>query len=346
MDILKKGKKLATAGKHDIVCGGGSSVPIFTSKSTQTQLLKILLSEKCSFDCKYCKNRCSKRGVSLKPEELCRLFNHLVRKGAVNGLFLSSGIEKNVDKTMEKMLRAAELVRKSGFEGYIHLKVMPGSSRYHIEEASRLADRISLNMEVPKKTYLSDLSSVKDYNTDIKRRFRWISEQDVSHTTQFIVGATQETDLSILECSNRLYKDLGTNRVYYSGFEALDDTPLADSEPIDEWRVGRLYQADFLIRKYDYRIEDLSKGLVKGMMVDEDPKVRIASEVLDGPVDPSSDPYEEIIKVPGIGEKRGKMLTNMSGISSTDELFEKGIPKKSIPFLKINGSIQSKLSNF
>ncbi|MDP3486036.1 MAG: radical SAM protein, partial [Methanobacteriaceae archaeon] len=227
---------------------GGCQVPLF----------KILMTNKCINDCKYCVNH-SKRNftrMELSPEELTRVFLNYYQKKYVEGLFLSSGISGDIDTSMEKVVEVARLLRlEHGYSGYIHLKILPGSSKDLIKRAMGLANRVSVNIEAATPDGLAELSSTKDYQKDIMRRLKWI--KNIHHkdplyapsgqTTQMIVGATDETDEDILNRVKWLYDKLDVKRSYFSAFKPLEDTPLQSREEPHHNRSNRLYQADALL---------------------------------------------------------------------------------------------------
>jgi predicted DNA-binding helix-hairpin-helix protein len=192
--------------------------------------------------------------------------------------------------------------------GYIHLKILPGTSRDHIERAMEMADRVSLNVETPGKTFMSELSSTKDYEVDILRRQGYIRDLaakgrlPAGQTTQFVVGAAGESDREIFARMLYEYNVMGLKRQYFSRFIAVDDTPLADAETQPRWRENRLYQTDWLYRVYKYDRKEIQHAFDEnGFIGDRDPKRAIAMSVLDGPVDPNSATKEELLRVPGIG---------------------------------------------
>ncbi|MBC7096830.1 MAG: radical SAM protein, partial [Methanobacteriales archaeon] len=206
-------------------------------KGCKVPLFKVLLSNKCFNDCKYCIN-CSKREftrIELESSELSKIFMDYYEKRYVDGLFLSSATIDDVDNTMEKLIEVVRILRhEKGYDGYIHLKILPGASRELIKRAMELSNRVSINLETATADGLSALSSTKDYKIDIIRRMKWIKKihdknPDITpsgQSTQFIIGAVEETDQEILKRISWLYDKLDIKRTYFSSFQALEGTPL------------------------------------------------------------------------------------------------------------------------
>ncbi|WGI17629.1 radical SAM protein [Methanonatronarchaeum sp. AMET-Sl] len=343
---MSRVRRLSESGQYDVVCGANHKLPVFNAKSSygSHSMLKLLLSNECKFDCLYCQNRCSNNGTSITPVEVSRLANYLKKEG-VCGLFLSSGVYGDVDSVMSDLVRAAELTRERGFDGYIHLKVMPGVSRHHIKRTAEVADRLSINIEAPNNNYLNELSSIKDMKIDIERRLRWIDKMDVSHSTQFVVGVLNEKDQEILDKTNELYSKYNTQRVYYSGFKPLNNTPLQTKNPVQTGRIGRLYQSDWLLRKYDYKLKEIKQILIDGMLPDRDPKLEIARKK--EPINIEIADIKQLMRIPGIGPKTARKIhQNKNHINSRKDLKKIGVPKKSIPFIEINKTKQKKLTGY
>ncbi|MBI5197425.1 MAG: radical SAM protein, partial [Nitrospirae bacterium] len=223
-------------------------------------ILKTLFTNVCEFDCAYCEHRAQRDipRVSFRPEELASLTIDLIRRKRIEGLFLSSGITRRVNTVMDRMIAAVEILRKKyAFTGYIHMKILPGADRAHVEQALRLASRVSLNLEAPSGLRLGTLSREKQFEALIER-MTWIRQIQQEHPdkipagqiTQFVVGPAGETDREILAASDRLYRELDVRRAYYSAFHPIPDTPLDRRPPTPLLRERRLYQADWLLRFY------------------------------------------------------------------------------------------------
>lgn len=327
---------------------GGCKYPIF----------KTLMTNKCSNDCKYCINQ-SKRDftrASLEPEDVTKVFLDYYEKGLVEGLFLSSGIDKDEDKTMERIVETARLLRmKHGFDGYIHLKIIPGASRDIIKRAMNFANRVSVNIEAATPDGLAELSSTKDYQKDLLSRIRWIrkfNKRDPSkyapsgQTTQIIVGANDEDDVEVLNRVKWLYDKMDLKRSYFSIFQSEVGTELEKQDNCDSKRGVQLYHADALVSRYRYRVEELAfnNGYLS---LDKDPKVLAALQMDMFPVEINTARFSQLIRVPGIGEKSARdiiKLRKQHPFRNIDDLGETPVVvERAEPFIKINGSYQSSL---
>jgi len=324
-----------------------------STQSGCVPILKTLLTNECALDCKYCANPVSQNKLSLEPAELARIFFGLWERGRVKGLFLSSAIRKDPDSSMQGIIECARLVReKYSFGGYVHLKVLPGAGREQVRMAAELADRLSINLESPSAGRLSEIAPSKEYGTDIVRRQEWIAEEErkgfltSGHTTQFIVGAAGENDRELLEGLARTYKQTGIRRAYFSAFEPAHNTPFERKPAISRKREFRLYQSDWLLRVYGFSLSEMECALGEsGFLPDEDPKVLVAREHLE-PVDADAAPYSELIKVPGIGPKTAR---NIMAAREKERMDKKKLAlagvvlSRALPFLNINGRVQSSL---
>ncbi|WP_394197686.1 putative DNA modification/repair radical SAM protein [Litoreibacter albidus] len=289
-------------------------------------LLKILMTNFCIYDCVYCVNRVSSNveRARFSVDEVVKLTIDFYRRNYIEGLFLSSGIIRSPDKTMEDMVRIARKLREEeNFRGYIHLKTIPDAAPELIAEAGRLADRLSINVELPTdqavKEYAPEKSpdQIRKAMADVK--LRRIASKDRSHTgkrppkfapagqsTQVIVGADGANDATILGQSTRLYGSYGLKRVYYSAFSPIPDAssrlPLV-SPPLQ--REHRLYQADWLLRFYDFQLHEITDTALGGNLdLDIDPKLAWALAHREGfPVDVNSASREILLRVPGFGVK-------------------------------------------
>ncbi len=374
MSITQKVSILGEAGKWDVCAssnslrkvktqdriGNPSSSGIchsFTEDGRCISLFKVLMTNNCSFDCKYCQNStsCSGPKAMLEPEELAKAFMGLYIQNYVEGLFLSSGVLGNPDKTTEKMLECVKLLRsKYKFQGYIHFKILPGTSRELIKQADELADRLSINIEAPSKSRLSELSSVKDYKIDILRRQAWIKNMKVQsgQTTQMVVGASDETDHEILKMADWEYQNMKLKRAYYSAFTPVPKTPLhfRDKTPLE--REHRLYNVDFMMRKYGIKLKEFKPILnEENNLPRGDPKAHLAKQHFSEPVDINQASYDELIRVPGIGPRSAFRLIRLrkksQAITKPSQLEPMGVVmKRAAPFLKVNGHIQRKVSDF
>lgn len=288
-------------------------------------LLKILMTNYCVYDCAYCVNRVSSNvpRARFTVEEVVWLTTEFYRRNYIEGLFLSSGIIKSSDYTMEEMVRIAETLRMQGFRGYIHLKTIPDASPELIERAGLAADRLSINVELPTDASVKAFAPEKDPGQirDAMGKVRLTKEDfaDRTHTgrrrgkfapagqsTQMIVGADAADDATILGNANRLYGAYGLKRVYYSAFSPIPDSsavlPLVDPPLM---REHRLYQADWLLRFYDFGLDEIVTRDGAGMLdLDVDPKLSWALANRDRfPVDVNSAAREMLLRVPGFGTK-------------------------------------------
>lgn len=267
------------------------------------RMLKMLLNGTCSYDCAYCPVRTRREPVSFSPEEFADTFLHLWRGGFVEGLFLSSGIPRDVDYVMHDIVETGEILRRRGYDGYLHLKILPGATRADIHDAARVADRISINLETTSPDRLGGIAGVKDYRQDILKRQSWVAEEKPGgHTTQIVIGAADETDAEILSCLADQYRRIRPSRVYFSAFHALPGTPLAPHPDTPAWRARRWYQADYLLRDYGVAADELRAALDEGgFFGDRDPKAVLAAG--NAPVNVNLAPRRDLLRVPGIGPK-------------------------------------------
>src|SRR6202142_235059 len=284
------------------------------------------------------------RRCTLRPEEVVNLFLEYLKKKMVFGLFLSSGVIGNADYTMDKINTVARLLRKKHrFRGYLHLKIIPGASDAAIEETLSLASAVSLNIETPGKEHFADLSAKKDYDKDIIRPINLMSKltnrgmkfSRVKCTTQFIVGASDETDSEIVESMSSLYSRLNFKRVYFSAYQKGLGNPVIPGErqfltsPGERFmREHRLYQVDFLMRRYGFKKEDILLDKDGNLSLDKDPKELWADSHPDFfPVRINSAEKGALLRVPGLGPDTVKTILlrrKEQKIHSPDGLGAKG----------------------
>jgi len=293
--------------------------PVVLPNGGRTFLFKTLLSNECVNNCKYCPLRAGAdaRRCGLSPEELVKTFLSYYRARRVSGLFLSSAVSQSPDKTMELINRAALGLRRMQFKGYIHLKVIPGTSDAAIRQSLSLATAVSLNIETAGEEHFRRLSTTKHYLQDIIRPIQLISRltargaefAGTKQTTQFVVGASTETDKEILGYSWKLYKQLRLSRVYFSAYQrgaGAPDLPGENSGAANAdllTREHRLYQADWLIRKYGFRADELPLDAGGNLSLTTDPKEAWAKEHPEFfPVNLNTDGPERLLRVPGLGQ--------------------------------------------
>ena len=284
-----------------------------TSSGKKVSLFKVLQTNHCQKNCFYCVNR---RGrdhprSTFQPEELAGVFMDLYEKRLVDGLFLSSAISGGADRSMERMTATVEILRhKYKYQGYVHLKTLPGASQAAIESACALATRTSVNLEAPRRESLAKIAPEKDLILDILDPLRCIAGQkeagrpglSAGVTTQFVVGAGGETDEDIIKSTAWLYKNLCLHRAYFSAFQPVEDTPLDALEPTPPLREHRLYQADFLLRQYRFSAAELPFDDTGSLPLDKDPKLVWAIQHPSiFPVEVNQASQAGLLRVPGIG---------------------------------------------
>ena len=286
-------------------------------KGGKVPILKVMQSTYCDRNCDYCvfrRDRDETPRVYIDPEDLARGFYDLYSKGKVRGLFLSSGIFVHPEVTMEKMIDTVLILRRRyNYRGYVHLKIMPGVSLQTLEAAVKVADRVSINVEVPKEDRLRRIARGKSLVGDILPRIREVARilEDYpkkDQTTQVMVGASGETDREILRSSEYLYRKLKVRRVYYSAFYPVKGTPMEDLPPCPKSREHRIYQADFLIRDYGFSAEEIL-GDRDYLDPNLDPKTAWAVRNIHlFPVEINRADYETLIRVPGVGRETAKEI--------------------------------------
>lgn len=334
MTLKEKLEILADIAKYDASCsssgsnrknnsgmGNTSTSGICHSYSNDGRcisLLKILMTNCCIFDCKYCINRCSnniKRAI-FTPEEICEITINFYKRNYIEGLFLSSGIIKDSNYTTEKLIETLTLLRKKyKFNGYIHVKAIPGTSEILLKKLCLLADRVSANIELPSDKSLKLLAPNK--NTDKITNIMSLIKENKSknfapagQSTQMIIGATKESDYDILSKSEKLYKNYKLKRVFYSAYVPINNDKLLPSIKIPPLtRENRLYQADWLLRFYNYKVADLLDKNNPNFNVLLDPKVDYALRHLsEFPKEINEVSYYDLLKIPGIGIKSAKKI--------------------------------------
>ncbi len=348
-NVLAKLKILAESAKYDVSCSSSGTVRrnqagtlgntvggigichSFAEDGRCISLLKVMLTNVCIYDCAYCINRRSNDipRATLSVSELVDLTIEFYRRNYIEGLFLSSGVVRNPDYTMERLVRVAKDLRTiHKFNGYIHLKSIPGASRELVNEAGLYADRMSVNIEIPKEENLKLLAPEKDHqsvyqpmryiqqgvltNKEDRKKFRYAPRfVPAGQSTQMIVGATSESDKDILFLSNALYQHPTMRRVYYSGYVAVNTydkrLPALKQPPLV--RENRLYQADWLLRFYQFKVDEIVDDAYPNLDLEVDPKLSWALRHPEHfPVDINKADYEMILRVPGIGVKSARLI--------------------------------------
>jgi len=380
MDIQRKLEILADAAKYDASCassgtelrdssdgkGLGSTAPgmgichSYAPDGRCISLLKVLLTNACNYDCLYCVNRTSSNvpRARFTIDEVVKLTIDFYRRNYIEGLFLSSGIIRSADYTMEQVVSVARKLREEHhFRGYIHLKTIPDADDALIAEAGRYADRLSINIEVPEEDSLARLAPEKDVRAirrtmgrlrlkldeakpDQKSKAKPPRFAPAGQSTQMIVGADGSNDQTILSTSANLYGAYRLKRVYYSAFSPIPDSSRAlplQAPPL--MREHRLYQADWLMRFYGFDAGEIVEDA--GMLpLDIDPKLAWALRHRDRfPLDVASASREELLRVPGFGRKAVDRIVDTRRLTSirVADLTRLHIPKqKALPFIVLS----------
>jgi predicted DNA-binding helix-hairpin-helix protein len=339
----------------------GPDLPVFRAAmpgGKRIALLKTLLTSACERDCLYCPFRAGRdfRRATFQPDEMARLFFQMHTAGQVEGLFLSSGVAGGGVHTQDRLLAAAELLRrKLGFRGYLHLKLMPGAQRDQVFEAMRWADRVSLNLEAPNARRLPALAPHKAFDEELLQPLRWVDEicrtvppaqawrgRWPSLTTQFVVGGAGESDLEILGTTAYLTRQVNLKRAYFSAFNPVSDTPLAGLAPENPWRQHRLYQSSFLLRDYGFDLEDLPFRADGHLPLNLDPKLGWARDNLsDKPVEVNRANLHELLRVPGIGPQGARAIVSARRRGQLHDLRDLRalgvLANRAAPFIVLNG---------
>ncbi len=330
-DTEEKLSILSRDSQYDLACACGSSpgdkrrrskedtwvYPVALPNRPKTFLFKTLISNVCGNDCGYCPLRAEQdpQRVTMSAEETVNVFFDYFRKKRVQGLFLSSGMFGSPDITMERLNTIARRVRNRGFRGYLHLKIIPGASDAAIEDSLSLASVVSLNIETAGEEHFRRLSGCKKYLEDIIRPIKLISgltgkgnKYQTRQTTQFVVGAAEEKDNEIVKYMWGLYKRLGLSRIFFSAYQrgmGREDLPGETSGTVNSdllTREHRLYQTDFLIRKYGFEENEICYTPEGNLDLVHDPKQEYADRhPALFPVDINKAEKKELLKVPGLG---------------------------------------------
>lgn len=338
--MMDKLKILADAAKYDVSCassgvdrknngglGNATACGICHSWSSDGRcisLLKILMTNDCVFDCAYCINRQSNdiKRASFTPKEIAMLTIEFYRRNYIEGLFLSSAVEHNVNATMEKILKTLVILRnEENFSGYIHIKAIPGADPLLIQKAGELADRMSVNVELPSRESLQLLAPQKSVkklflpmqqiNNGIiqakeeKQKYHYAKKfVPAGQSTQIIVGATPDSDRSILMATEKMYNQFNLKRVYFSAYMPVNEgknlPALLQAPPL--LREHRLYQADWLLRFYHFSAKELLSEADRNFDLDFDPKMHWALKHIElFPIEITKASYQELLRIPGIG---------------------------------------------
>lgn len=383
VSLYEKLNILSDAAKYDVSCtssgvdrkGDGNGIGncrksgichSFSADGRCISLLKILFTNECIYDCKYCINRCSNDvvRVSFTPEEVCTLTIEFYRRNYIEGLFLSSGIIKSPDYTMEMLYATLYMLRyKHNFQGYIHVKAIPGADQRLIQMTGYLADRMSVNMELPTAESLRLLAPHKSrknilipmrlvqkkskenqYETAVYRNApRFVP---AGQSTQMIIGATPETDYQILKVTEALYEKFDLKRVFFSAFVSVNEDralPSVRDQSPSLLREHRLYQADWLLRFYHFKADELLDENNPNFNVFLDPKCCWALNHLElFPVEINKADYYTLLRVPGIGNKSAGRIVRARrmGILRFEDLKKMGVVlKRALYFITCDGKM-------
>ncbi len=373
LSLEEKVKILTEGAKYDVSCSSsgsarngkrrrlGDCAPAgichsFTPDGRCISLLKILMSNECIYNCKYCINRREEDlpRATLTPREICEITVGFYRRNYIEGLFLSSAVTVSPEETMKRLVETVILLREQyGFYGYIHLKAIPGCDPQWLDLAARYVDRMSENIELPSSAGLKLLAPQKTRESILRpmRRLASISQKSLElkgrakilpagQTTQMIIGATPDPDGVILRLSEGLYRQFAMKRVYYSAYVPVGNPSLLPIHPPDLLRENRLYQADWLLRFYGFQAEEL---LEPGENFDPavDPKSHWALKHPDYfPVEINTAPYEALLRVPGIGIKSAWRITQArtTGTLHYEDLKRMGVVlRRAAHFITCNG---------
>lgn len=346
--VLDKLKILAESAKYDVSCAssgtsrshkkgqigsaeGWGICHSFAEDGRCISLLKIMLTNNCIYDCAYCINRRSNDlpRATFSVTELVNLTIEFYRRNYIEGLFLNSGVVRNPDYTMERLVKVVKDLRQVyRFNGYIHLKSIPGASQELVNEAGLYADRMSVNIEIPNEQSLQLLAPEKDFQSvftpmryiqqgmlqsaEERKKYRHAPHfVPAGQSTQMIVGATSDSDKDILHLTSALYKRPSMKRVYYSGFVPVNgyDNRLPALKQPPLVRENRLYQADWLLRFYNFKVDEIVDDSYPDLDLEIDPKLAWALRHPEAfPVDINRADYEMLLRVPGLGVKSAKMI--------------------------------------
>lgn len=373
LDIYEKLSLLANGAKYDVSCassgvirknsknqvGNTSRFGVCHSWSSDGRcisLLKVLLTNFCNNDCAYCINR-KKNDIHrtvLMPDELAKITYEFYRRNYIEGLFLSSGIIGNPELTMEMMIKTVSILRiKYRFNGYIHLKLIPNTSESTISEAIKWADRVSVNLELPNKKSLEYLAPDKKMDnilnimnfvtktiTNLRDKKNFYNSRG-GQSTQLIIGATPDSDFEILRLSSYLYKNNKLKRVYYSAYVPINDDSRLPVKKPPLLREHRLYQADWLIRFYRFKINEIVSEAKPFLDENIDPKLAWALRNFHFfPVEVAKASEESLLRVPGIGPLSAKKIVKLRRFTKLDmEALKKigVVVKRAKYFITING---------
>ncbi len=349
-----EGPPRLTGEAHKAQFIASSRVHVVHPQRGKIPIMRIMQTSACEQNCHYCPFRAGRnyRRVSLKPEELAAAFDQMQRQKLVDGLFLSSGIVGGGSKVMDRMLATVDILRRRyEYRGYVHLKIMPGAEQAQIEQAARLADRLSINLEGANERRLSILAPKKAFLQELMPPLYWVRRHQhslepwvkpPSVTTQFVVGPAGESDQELLATAATLYQQANLARAYYSAFNPVPGTPFENISKTPSLREHRLYQADWLLRFYGFVLQELPFDRQGNLPLTSDPKLTWAQTYLSQrPVEINRASRAELLRIPGIGPKTAEAIIaarQLGSISDLQQLRQLGAQtNRAAPFILLNG---------
>jgi predicted DNA-binding helix-hairpin-helix protein len=345
----------------EIVEAKGHPIPIHLAAvpgGRRFPLLKVMLTTACERDCLYCPFQAGRdhRRVTFKPDELAEVVIRAHEVGWIQGVFLSTGLFNGGVNTQNKLLDCAEILRnKLSYDGYLHLKLMPGVEFGQVLRAMQFADRVSTNLEAPNAQRLSRLAPQKNFESELLNPLIWTERIRQSNpgqlgwrgywpssSTQFVVGPAHETDVELLSTVEHLYRRLGLQRVYFEAFSPVKGTTMESYPPENPLRQQRLYEASFLLRDYGFKLEELPFTTDGRLPLNNDPKRAYADRVLrEMPIELNLAEREQLLRVPGIGPRTADKLLALrlrERLKDFDLLRgQRLITDRSAPYITING---------
>jgi predicted DNA-binding helix-hairpin-helix protein len=317
-------------------------------------VMRIMQTSACERNCYYCPFQAGRnyRRVTLAPTELAASFHQMEKKKLVDGLFLSSGIVGGGMTAMDRLVDTVEIVRrKYGYRGYVHLKIMPGADTAQIARAAQLANRLSINLEGANARRLAKLAPKKEFWQELVAPFQWLRQirrkpgpwtKPPSLTTQFVVGPSGESDQELLAAADNLYQNFDLGRAYYLAFNPIEGTTFENMPKTPALREHRLYQADWLLRFYGFKLDELPFDDRGNLALGKDPKAMWAKAHLSQqPIEINRANRGELLRIPGIGPKTADAIITARRIGSITELAhlkQLGVPTTSAaPYILLNG---------
>lgn len=338
ISVLGPSAQFDTCGPKDF--GNTTKIPgVYNAKTSNggvCKLFKVLQSNVCQNNCRYCayrKDRDTKR-VTTTPDEMASAFSTVWNSRKVDGLFLSSGIVKDPTHSMSLLIDTATILRtKYKYNGYIHLKIMPGTEESAIGEAIKLSNRISLNVESPTTDSLAIVAPDKSWDRDFKttldsidnifKQRKYVGLRNPSLTTQLVVGAGGENDRDIIDTVGDLYNTYNFKRIFYSAFRPVADTPLSDHPPASLTREHRLYQVDFLLTQYGFEASEIPTDMFGQLSEQIDPKKMWADQHPElFPININVAKFNELIRIPGIGPASAKKIIQFRKVRRIKDKFD------------------------